>query len=331
MLPFGMAAQLLRSSLCTEESLQSPAFLAWADRIRAAWDHGHSGLPVLVHRKIWEWVFIIEALAERGQLAPDHRGLGFGVGQDPLVALFASEGCDVVATDIGHADLKDAGWVDSHQHASGLAQLNQDGICDPERFAQAVQFREVDMRHLPSDLGLGQFDFTWSACAFEHLGSLAAGREFILRQMDFLVPSGVAVHTTEFNVGSNSSTVGSGPTVLYRRRDIDDLVGQLRALGHLVEVDYAAGNTPADRHVDRPPWSSPHLKIALGRHVVTSLALIIEKGPAGTTTPWHPDGPWRRKRMADGVRFGAAFHAEAAYRRLRGVVAGRRGLGPPAE
>src|ERR1700679_1930153 len=109
MLPFGMAAQLLRSSLCTEESLQSPAFLAWADRIRAAWDHGHSGLPVLVHRKIWEWVFIIEALAERGQLAPDHRGLGFGVGQDPLVALFASEGCAVVATDIGHADLKDAG------------------------------------------------------------------------------------------------------------------------------------------------------------------------------------------------------------------------------
>jgi hypothetical protein len=317
-----VVSYLLRSSLCTEESLRSPALLGWAERIRSAWDRSHSGVPVLSHRKIWEWAFIIEALVERGQIGRGRRGLGFGVGQDPLAALFASEGCHIVATDVSRHDLKDSGWVDSHQHASGLSQLNEDGICDPERFAQAVQFREVDMRRIPPDLV--DFDFTWSACALEHLGSLAAGTEFILRQMDCLAPSGIAVHTTEYNVSSNSGTVGTGPTVLYRKRDIDDLVLKLRSLGHLVEVDFDTGNTPADVHVDHPPWSSPHLKIALGRHVVTSLALIIQKGPPGASEAWQPDVQWRLHRAAERIRYGVTAGVGARAERWRGAVGGYR-------
>jgi hypothetical protein len=326
MLRCAVAGILLRSSLCTDESLHSAALLRWADRIRPAWDHAHSGAAVLTHRKIWEWVFIIEALAERGQFGAGRRGLGFGVGQDPLAALFASEGCQIVATDISQVDLKDAEWIRSQQHASSLWQLNQDGICEPALFARSVRFREVDMRHIPPDLH--DFDFTWSACALEHLGSLYAGLEFVLRQMDCLAPSGFAVHTTEYNVSSNSGTVGVGATVLYRKRDVDELVRQLRSLGHLVEVDYDTGTAPADLHVDRPPWSSPHLKIALGRHVVTSLALVIQKGPAGATRPWRPDARWRLRRAIGRLRFGATAHGGALFRRLRGMVVRHRGALP---
>lgn len=45
-----------------------------------------------LNRKIWEWCYVAEALSERGMLLPGRRGLGFAVGQEPLVALFASAG-----------------------------------------------------------------------------------------------------------------------------------------------------------------------------------------------------------------------------------------------
>jgi hypothetical protein len=299
-----MAGFRLQSCLCTEESLNSPELLGWADRIRSAWDRSHSGLPVLAHRKIWEWVFIIQALAERDQLDQGRKGLGFGVGQDPLAALFASQGCEVVATDVSVVEDADSPWLATNQHASGLAQLNQDGICDPSLFDRAVRFREVDMRSIPKDLR--DFDFTWSACAFEHLGSLAAGHEFILRQMDCLRPGGYAVHTTEFNVSSNKGTVGVGDTVLYRKKDLDDLVKVLRSLGHSVEIDYETGTTPADLYVDHPPWSTPHLKIQLGQYVATSMAIIIEKGQSGRTKQWKPNPKWWAHRIRERMQFGVS-------------------------
>ena len=40
----------------------------------------------MLHRKMWEWLFIAEALRERGMLAAGRRGVGFGVGQEPLVS-----------------------------------------------------------------------------------------------------------------------------------------------------------------------------------------------------------------------------------------------------
>ncbi len=328
LLDCGVARFRLRSCLCTEESLNSPELLAWADRIRPAWDRSHSGLPVLAHRKIWEWVFIAQALAEREQLNPGRKGLGFGVGQDPLAALFACEGCEVVATDMSAPEDAESLWRATNQHASGLAHLNQDGICDPSLFDRAVRFRGVDMRDVPKDLR--DFDFTWSACAFEHLGSLCAGEEFILRQMDCLRPGGYAVHTTEFNVSSDTDTVGAGDTVLYRRRDLDHLVKVLRSLGHAVEIDYETGTRPADLYVDHAPWSSPHLKIQLGQYVATSMAIIIEKGQAGRTRPWKPDPAWRARRARERMQFGPSSKYRAvAGRRARNRPDLQAGAGPP--
>ena len=283
---------------------------------------------MLAHRKIWEWVFIAQALAERGQLDHGRKGLGFGVGQDPLAALFASEGCEIVATDMTAVHDADSPWLATNQHASGVAQLNQDGICDPSLFDRAVRFREVDMRNIPNDLR--DFDFTWSACAFEHLGSLTAGEEFILRQMDCLRPGGYAVHTTEFNVSSDTATVGVGDTVLYRKRDLDYLVRVLRSLGHRVDIDYETGTGPADLYVDHPPWSSPHLKIQLGHYVATSMAIIIEKGPSGRTKPWQPHPGWWARRIRERLRFGPPSKSRGGAggpRRIRRD--GQAGSGPP--
>jgi len=109
------------------------------------------------------------------------------------------------------------------------------------------------------------------------LGSLQAGADFVVAQLDCLRPGGVAVHTTEFTVSSNDATVETGATVLFRRRDIDALVERLRGAGHVIDIDYTEGTTPEDLHVDTPPFTDVHLRTTLGDYVTTSLALIIEK------------------------------------------------------
>ena len=129
-----MARPRLRSALCTEASLTSRAFVEWAQRMRPAWDHSHTGVTVLTHRKLWEWLFIVQALFERRKLRPGMRGVGFGVGQDPLAALFASLGCEIVATDLDPASASEAGWVDGEQYSTDLSELNRYGLCDPSRF-----------------------------------------------------------------------------------------------------------------------------------------------------------------------------------------------------
>ena len=117
---------MLRSQLCSAESLRSPALRAWAERLRPMWAAGDDAREVMLHRKMWEWLFIAEALRERGMLAAGRRGVGFGVGQEPLVALFADAGCDVVATDQPHESAVASGWTDSEVEWSG-------GLERPER------------------------------------------------------------------------------------------------------------------------------------------------------------------------------------------------------
>jgi SAM-dependent methyltransferase len=273
----GSIVAVLISQLCTLDSLISPALQGWSDRLRPMWDPaGTDPKPTIVHRKMWEWLFICQALAERGALQPGRRGLGFGVGREPLVALFAGLGCEIVATDLQPDAARAAGWTDTgDEYTGGLEGLNDYDLCPPERFSQQVTYRYVDMNDVPDDLR--GFDFTWSSCAFEHLGDLDAGMDFVVEQMRCLAPGGVAVHTTELNVSSDEQTVVSGATVLYRRRDIKALAARLRRLGYRIDYDLTEGNTPADRHVDVPPFSDTHLRTTLGEFVTTSVGLVIEK------------------------------------------------------
>ncbi|MHB8463868.1 MAG: class I SAM-dependent methyltransferase [Acidimicrobiales bacterium] len=312
----------LVSSLCTAASLESPVFLAWAERLRPAWDHAESGWPTLTHRKLWEWIFIAQALEERGMLGPGRRGLGFGVGQEPLTAVFAAAGCEIVASDVDQGHASSAGWAGSGQHAAALADLNRDGLCDPDVFARNVSFRVADMNAIPRDLAHGAFDFTWSSCAFEHLGSIAHGQEFLLRQMACLRPGGVAVHTTEFNVSSNSHTVNYSHTVLFRRRDLEWIVDQLGRANHRISLDLDPGESPADRHVDAPPYSNTHLKVRLGRYTTTSLGLIIEKNPYEVGRRHVPDMVWRGRRRARTEWSRLAQRAGRVLPRLTGGSAG---------
>jgi 2-polyprenyl-3-methyl-5-hydroxy-6-metoxy-1,4-benzoquinol methylase len=233
--------------------------------------------PIHLHRKIWEWCFISEALAERGVLRPGMRGLGFAVGQEPLTAMFARMGAGIVAIDLFVERAEESGWVATGQHADGNEALNNRGLCDQREFERLVKFQFADMNNIGEGFD-GQFDFLWSSCAFEHLGDLEKGMQFVYNAMRCLKPGGIAVHTTEYNTSSNEETITSGETVLFRKRDLEEIIATLRAQGHGVEVDWKDGEGYADKTVDLPPYKQHvHLKIQMEQYVVTSFGLIVQK------------------------------------------------------
>ena len=234
--------------------------------------------PMVMHRKLWEWAYICQALEERGMLAKGKRGLGFAVGREPLVALFASRGCEIIATDLDEVAAQDAGWASTNQHAASLGVLNSQGICDADEFRDRVSFRVVNMNQIPEDLG--SFDFVWSSCAIEHLGDLKATEEFMSRMMDCLRPGGVAIHTTEYNLFSDTETVESGHTIILRRCDLEAIVDRLANEGHLPEpLELDVGDAEDDKVILSPPYEGyPCLKIWIGSHAATSVGLIVQAG-----------------------------------------------------
>lgn len=260
--------ELLKSCPCTQAQLESEALQQWVPRLKEK--------PAL-HRKLWEYCYICQALSERDMLRPGRRGLGFAVGREPLSSLFASLGCEIVATDLSAEAGQKSGWAMFQQHAVGLEAINERGICPPELFRQRVSFRPVDMRYIPSDLR--DFDFVWSSCSFEHLGSLRQGADFIYAMTRCLKPGGVAVHTTEFNVLSNTHTRDHTGSNVYRRRDLEEMARRLRRDGHQIELDFDLGDQPADWQIGRPPYAQlPQLKLQFEDCLCTSYGLIIEIG-----------------------------------------------------
>jgi Methyltransferase domain len=256
------------SQMATQAQCSSDAFLYWCAETRLP----H---PPIFHRKLWEYAYILQALSEAGMLAPGRRGLGFGVGKEPLVAVMAQRGCEIVATDLDLEEATKQGWAPSGQYAATLEALNDRSICPPDRFASKVSYRVADMNKIDPDL-VG-FDFVYSSCAFEHLGSIEQGLQFVKNSINCLRPGGIAVHTTEFNVFSNDATIDHQQTVLFRRQDIERLAAELLDRGHEIVLNYNTGSWQFDRHVDVPPWSGIHLKIQLEQYVTTSFGLLIRK------------------------------------------------------
>lgn len=257
------------SQMCTSHQFDEPAYDRWVSEMRTTKTR---------HRKQWEFVYVLQALERYGMLSPGASGVGFGVGIEPLPAVFVSHGCRIVATDLDPSDARVEGWSATDQHVKAVADLRRPDIVPDDQFDASVSYRAVDMNAIPPDLT--GFDFCWSSCAFEHLGSIANGLKFVRESLRCLKPGGLAVHTTELNLSSNRDTVDRESTVLFRRRDMEQLALDLVSRGHEVaQLKYDQGSAPLDDHVDLPPYGHEnHLKLALGRYVTTSFGLIVRKG-----------------------------------------------------
>jgi hypothetical protein len=140
----------------------------------------------------------------------------------------------------------------------------------------------------------GTFDACWSLAVAGHQGSIAAGSAFVTGSLKPLRVGGVAVHTFDFNFGSDEATLDNWPSVLFRRSDIAALAAALEKRGHdVAPLDFDVGRQALDRFIDLPPFEPAgsetlraqwvgltqgvHLKASIDGFATTSYGLIVRR------------------------------------------------------
>ena len=182
-------------------------------------------------------------------------------------------------------------WSVTAQHTKSLEQAFHSHLVDRKTFLEQTNLRFVDMNRIPEDLK--DYNFCWSICALEHVGSIRQGLEFIENSLETLRPGGLAVHTTEFNFLNDEETIDNWGTVLFQRKHFLDVSNHLRGMGHYVaDLDFDVGNKPMDKFIDLPPYDhdfsdymksiwagkQQHVKLAIDGFASTCFGLIIRKG-----------------------------------------------------
>jgi SAM-dependent methyltransferase len=272
------------SKATTQADMESPWFAYWCAQLRIA---------PLYHRKLWEFAVLLQTLHEHDRLRAGMRGVGFGCGEEPLASYFASHDMDVLITDLDAGQSAGKGWVETGQHALSKDLAFKPELVDRERFDRHVAHRFVDMNNIPDDIG-DDYDFCWSVCAMEHLGSIELGLAFVESSLQLLRPGGIAIHTTEYNYLPTGDTIRSGPTVLFQREHFEQLADRIAAHGgRMLGPDFDIGSGVLDRYVDVPPYflegglmgtgafddvnQAAHLRMLLGGFPITCFAVIAER------------------------------------------------------
>jgi SAM-dependent methyltransferase len=274
----------LVSKPTTQKDMESSWFRYWCNELKV--------VPIY-HRKLWEYAFVMQSLFENNMLLPGKVGIGFGCGEEPIASYLASKKIKACVTDLEIEKVTGAGWLESNQHATTLETAFHPNICSRDMFELNVTHDFVDMNHIPSKFE-GLFDFCWSICALEHLGSIDLGLKFIENSLNSLKPGGVAIHTTEYNYLSEDTTIDNWSTVLFLRKHFELLSHHINKQGHyFVGPSFDVGNGVLDRFIDIPPyafgegwlkkenWSdinqNVHLKLSIDGFACTCFGIIIKK------------------------------------------------------
>lgn len=253
------------SQLCTNAQFFDPLFIKWCNAMQ---------LSPTPHKKLWEFCYVLAVLGSQGMLEAGRKGLGFGVRQEPLPAVFAARGISVTATDPPAESV--VGQGSASQHSLEISALDRPEIVPLEQLERLTTFRAVDMNNIPEDLE--GYDFCWSSCALEHLGSLEHGLRFVEASLRTLRPGGWAVHTTEFNLSSNDETFEAPSLSIYRKRDIEALASRLQAAGHeVLPLNFHPGAAAMDEYIDLPPYEKHPVRIQVDQYATTSIGVAVRK------------------------------------------------------
>ncbi|RJF90872.1 hypothetical protein D3876_11875 [Sphingomonas cavernae] len=275
----------LSSKATTQADIENPWLWYWCQQLHA---------KVIYHRKIWELAYVLQVLWENGMLEPGRRAIGFGCGEEPIASLLTAMGIDVTITDQGIDAAEKSGWLATSEHTSSLDLAHHPEIVDRQTFDRHASLRSVDMNAIDPDLA--DYDFCWSICAYEHLGSIRNGQDFVVNSMKVLKPGGIAVHTTEFNLDDTRPTHEGVTTVLFQRKHFEQIAERLRSAGDFpAALDFDTGDGPIDTFVDLPPYSFEaheylralelgkservaHLKLAVSGYPSTCFGLWARRG-----------------------------------------------------
>ena len=125
------------------------------------------------------------------------------------------------------------------------------------------------------------FDFCWSSCSLERLGSIEAGLNFIKASINTLKVGGVAVHTTEYNVSSNrrlSTTIPPWSCSGVATFSVSSQSYRAKAIS-LRRFALTFLREPIDLFVDIPPYVADLIiRLVLSNFVASSIGLVIQRG-----------------------------------------------------
>jgi SAM-dependent methyltransferase len=249
------------SQLVTASQIYEPECTEWFRKL---------GYGPIMDRKVWEYSYILHALHTYAKVGSGSRGLAFGCGMEHAISILAADGSSILATD--YVPEQVGTW-----EARGLDDIFFEQYVSREEFDARVTFQHLDMNEIPDELT--GFDFCWSTGSLEHIGGHANGLAFVENAMKCLKPGGIAVHTTEFTITSETVFQDDPELSFYCRADIEALAERLIAAGHMIVLNFERGNTVADLHVDTPPYHQGMTLCAhFGTHVISSIGLIIQKG-----------------------------------------------------
>jgi hypothetical protein len=243
----------LESRLCTSSDIYSD----WHRRLSSVLKAENFKL-----RKIWEWTYTLKVLHACGMYNNSARGIGFGCGTEPLASCFANFAEYVLITDAPISVIDGKGWADTNQHTTSLESAKYDWLAPRELLDKVLDFDYADMNNIPTSF-FDKFNFVWSSCALEHLGSKLLGLRFIVESAKCLKVGGIAIHTTEFDL-SGKCHIDNWQTVLFNESDLKNSLTKMIAEAssidqgpqyELVELNLSRGKEFIDGYVDIPPYS----------------------------------------------------------------------------
>jgi len=191
--------------------------------------------------------------------------------------MYAALGPTIEATDLFAGETAEF-WKGSAEYTVSRDALFRENMIDRDEFDRRVSFYNADMNDL-NQFERGAYDFIWSSCAVEHVGSLDKAATFLKGANELLKPGGVSVHTTEINISSLDTLFDDGNIVIFRDNDLRRLDRDMRSQRGCIEnLDLDPGSEVLDVAYSVPPYDKgAHVKLELCGHVSTSVLLICRK------------------------------------------------------
>lgn len=231
----------LYSTDCIADDFETRWYKKWASII---------GYPSGKHPKFWETAAIAEILQNSGYLKTGKKGLGMGVGTEPLASLFAKYGVSITATDQDPNEEKSHKW-NNGQLAHNKESLFYPLIIDKKSFQTNVSYQSYDMNK-DNESFHEAFDFIWHNCVIGHLGSMENSINHLKRSGKFLKKDGALVFTTELNISNLESTVmDNSDTIIWRLADIERLFKEMAEIGMIADrLSLRLGSTKHDTRIN---------------------------------------------------------------------------------
>jgi SAM-dependent methyltransferase len=223
------------------------------------------GDGAFIHRKSWEYAICVDGLSKLGAVRPRAKAIAVGAGYERPLFYFANHIEQMVATDL----------YDSPVH-EGKPEM----LTEPWRFAPFDYRRDhlkvYAMRGDALQFPDNSFDFLFCLSSIEHFGSRETIRHSFAEMLRVTRPRGKLCITTQIVLNDVPHDEYFSPREIeeiFLSRPNARLVGgdfDLRIQKSLVDypVDLADGE-----HINR----SPHIVLALGGVIFTSLSMFFEK------------------------------------------------------